>query len=208
VADEYFTYVQTYIAVRHALEGNDVGDLARIELLVQQHRLETVRQAGSLGITDARARVPMRSQEHLYRLLGAEDHLQGRPERTMDLHGDDGADVDGGGERGVDRGSLISPWVLNETLKAWTFDRAVAPDVAARMALDRLEVADLEVVLLSTHGDVIAVQVVEGGMSDPDDVLYVAGRGLYEVVRTEVWPPATAGGSSRTLLTLKAWPSA
>jgi len=98
--------------------------------------------------------------------------------------------------------------VLNETLKVWKFDRDVAPDLAARVALDQLGVADLEVVLLSTRGDVITVQVVDGDMNDADEVLYVSGRGLYEVVRNESWPPATDGAPPRVLLTLKAWPSA
>lgn len=76
VVDEYFTYVQTYIAVRHALEDDDAADLARIALLVEQHRLATIRHAASLAISDARASLPVRSEEHLSRLLGArEDDL-------------------------------------------------------------------------------------------------------------------------------------
>jgi hypothetical protein len=98
--------------------------------------------------------------------------------------------------------------VFNETLKVWAFDRGIGPDVVARVSPDQLEVPDLEVVLVSTRGDVIAVQVVDGGISDPSDVLYVSGRGLYEMLRTETWPPATEDGSPRVLLTLKAWPSA
>lgn len=102
----------------------------------------------------------------------------------------------------------LNSGVLNDTLKVWTFNRDVAPDIATRVALDQLEVADLEVVLLSTRRDVITVQVVEGEMSNPDEVLYVSGRGLYELVRKEGWPPATAGAPPRVLLTLKAWPNA
>ncbi len=98
--------------------------------------------------------------------------------------------------------------MLNDALKVWTFDRGVGPDIATRVALDQLEVPDLEVVLVSMRGDVITVQVVEGALSDAGDVLYVAGRGLYELVRSEAWPPATAEGAPRVLLTLKAWPSA
>jgi hypothetical protein len=98
--------------------------------------------------------------------------------------------------------------VLNETLKVWTFDRDVGPDVAARVALEQLEVPDLEVVLVSARGDVVTVQVVDGVVSDPADVMYVSGRGLYEVLRSEAWPPAAPGDAPRVLLTLKAWPSA
>jgi hypothetical protein len=76
VIDEYFTYVQTYTAVRHALEVDDAVDLARIALWVEQHRLATIRHAGSLAISDARAGLPLRSEEHLSRLLDApEDDL-------------------------------------------------------------------------------------------------------------------------------------
>jgi hypothetical protein len=98
--------------------------------------------------------------------------------------------------------------VLNETLKVWTFDRDVGPDVAARVALDQLEIPDLEVVLVSERRDVITVQVVEGAVSDVSDVLYVSDRGLYEVLRSETWPPIAVGDAPRVLLTLKAWPSA
>ena len=47
-----------------------------IALLVEQHRLATIRHAASLAISDARASLPVRSEEHLSRLLGArEDDL-------------------------------------------------------------------------------------------------------------------------------------
>ena len=98
--------------------------------------------------------------------------------------------------------------MLNETLKVWTFDRDVGPDVAARVALDQLEIPDLEVVIVSERRDVITVQVVEGGVSDASDILYVSDRGLYEVLRSETWPPVAVGDAPRVLLTLKAWPSA
>ncbi len=97
--------------------------------------------------------------------------------------------------------------MLNETLRVWTFDRDITPDVASR-ALEQRDVPDLEVVLVSARGDVVTVQVVDGAIGDPDDILYVAGRGLYELLRSETWPPATAGGAPRVLLTLKAWPNA
>ncbi len=34
----------------------------------------------------------------------------------------------------------------------------------------------------------------------PDDLLYVGGRGAFEILRREVWP------GERVLLTLAAWP--
>ena len=97
---------------------------------------------------------------------------------------------------------------MRETLAVWEFDREIGVDLATRTALDQLEPPDLEVVLLAVRGDAITVQVVEGAVSDTDSVLYVAGRGLYEVLRSEAWPPVNPDGSPRVLLTLKAWPSA
>ncbi len=94
---------------------------------------------------------------------------------------------------------------LNETLHVWEFDREVAPRVAAKVALDQLEPPDLEVVLLASRGDVMTVQVVDGVVSDAESVLYVAYRGLYEILRSEEWPPRE-GGAPRVLLTLRAWP--
>ena len=96
---------------------------------------------------------------------------------------------------------------MSETLGAWEFDKGIAVDVVAGVALDQLAVPDLEVVLIATRGDVITVQVVDGAVSDPKSVLYVARRGLYEIVRDETWP-ALAGGAPRVLLTLRAWPNA
>jgi hypothetical protein len=96
---------------------------------------------------------------------------------------------------------------MHETLSVWELEREVAPDIAARVALEKLEPPDIEVVLLSTRGDVITVQVVDGSLSDPESVLYVARRGLYELVRSEEWP-AVEGGGPRVLLTLRAWPNA
>jgi hypothetical protein len=98
--------------------------------------------------------------------------------------------------------------VTTEPLHAWEFDRDIGLEVAARVALDQLEPPDLELVLIATRGDVITVQIVEGTLADPASALYVASRGLYEILRTELWPPVTAGGEPRVLLTLRAWPNA
>lgn len=38
------------------------------------------------------------------------------------------------------------------------------------------------------------VQVAEGSVSDSDSFLYVAGRGLYEVLRSESCPPSSLNG--------------
>ncbi len=96
---------------------------------------------------------------------------------------------------------------MRETIAVWEFDRELGAELATTTALDQLEPPDLEVVLLATRGDAITVQVVDGSVSDSDSLLYVAGRGLYEVLRSEAWPPLQPGGPPRVLLTLKAWPS-
>ena len=54
--------------------------------------------------------------------------------------------------------------------------------------------------LLRSTGDTITVQVVEGRAPlGPDELLYVGGRGAFEVARREDW-------DGRVLLTLAAWP--
>ena len=97
--------------------------------------------------------------------------------------------------------------MIAEPLHAWEFDRAIGADVAAHAALDQLEPPDLEVVIVAARGDVITVQIIEGMLSDVASVLFVAGRGLHEILRTEQWPPLAAGGAPRVLLTLRAWPN-
>jgi hypothetical protein len=72
--------------------------------------------------------------------------------------------------------------------------------VAVHIAQDELEPPELTLRLLRSTGDTITVQVVEGQTPlDPDELLYVGGRGAYEVARREDW-----GG--RVLLALAAWP--
>jgi hypothetical protein len=66
----------------------------------------------------------------------------------------------------------------------------------------RTEVAppDLTLRLPRSTGDTITVQVVEGRVPLGDELLYVGGRGAFEVARREDW------GEGRVLLTLAAWP--
>lgn len=52
---------------------------------------------------------------------------------------------------------------------------------------------------MSARGDVVTMQITRGEIRDPAELLYVDGKGLFEIVRIEPWP----GG--RTLLVLKAW---
>jgi hypothetical protein len=60
---------------------------------------------------------------------------------------------------------------------------------------------DLLLLLLRSTGDTITVMVVRGTVPvDPRDLIYVRGRGAYEVLRSGAIP------SHRRQLTLAAWP--
>jgi hypothetical protein len=86
-------------------------------------------------------------------------------------------------------------------LRAWELPRGF--DLRAMIAITQqdLLLPDLRVRLLSSTGDTITVQVVEGAPPVSDAILlYIQGRGVYDVLRREMWP----GG--RVLLTLAAWP--
>ncbi len=88
-------------------------------------------------------------------------------------------------------------------LHSWVFDRdRVDFGAVVRASQDGdMGPPGLQLSLLSSTGDTITVQVVDGIIPlDPDAVFYVQGRGTYEMLRRECWP----GG--RTLLTLAAWP--
>ena len=59
----------------------------------------------------------------------------------------------------------------------------------------------LQLRLVSSTGDRMTVQVVKGRAPVvPDALLYVRGRGAYELLRREAWP------HERVQLTLAAWP--
>jgi hypothetical protein len=92
---------------------------------------------------------------------------------------------------------------LVSILSAWEFDRDVDASVAEQVVHEHLDSPDLEVLHLSSAGDRVTVQVVEGAVQDPRSVLFVEGRGLHEILRLEGWPPLTPGGEARVLLTLR-----
>ena len=46
----------------------------------------------------------------------------------------------------------------DDVLAAWEFDRSVAPGLAARNALDRIEPPDMVVVVTASTGDTITVR--------------------------------------------------
>jgi hypothetical protein len=85
----------------------------------------------------------------------------------------------------------------------WVYrrDDAERLTAAARTAIDRLFKPDLEGASVSARADHVTVQVVRGALEDPTSILYVEGRGTFEVLRVEAWPGA------RALLVLRAWPS-
>lgn len=86
-------------------------------------------------------------------------------------------------------------------LAVWEFPRTLDVAAMVEIAQDELEQPDLHLQLLSSTGDTVTVQVVDGvAPLDPEAVLYVQGRGPFEIARRETWP----GG--RVLLTLAAWP--
>lgn len=83
---------------------------------------------------------------------------------------------------------------------AWEFDRGDNVAAATIVALDRLNPPDLQVELLSNYGDHIVVELVRGEWLEPDRLLYVERRGLYEVAREERW-------GARRVLVLRAYPA-
>lgn len=86
-------------------------------------------------------------------------------------------------------------------LGVWVFPRGTDPGEMARVAMDMGRLPDLHVQLLTSTGETVTVQVVDGLVPlDATGVLYVQRRGTYELLRREPWP----GG--RVLLTLAAWP--
>jgi hypothetical protein len=93
-------------------------------------------------------------------------------------------------------------------LSAWEFPRATPLAEMVHVARETVVVTpgelkppDLQLLLPSSTGDTITVGVMKGAVPvDPRALLYVRGRGAYEVLRSEVWSP------NRMQLTLAAWP--
>jgi hypothetical protein len=89
-----------------------------------------------------------------------------------------------------------------DLLGLWEFPASFPLAKITEIAHGRLAPPDARAVLVSSRGDVITVQLVEGRLTEGGDFLvYVGGRGAFEVIRREAWP----GG--RALVILKAWPS-
>ena len=75
-------------------------------------------------------------------------------------------------------------------------------------ARERTRAPDFRCVVLSSTGDTLGVQVVGDDLPSGDaKVLYVAGRGEFELVRVERWPPTAGTKKPRVLLKLRASPT-
>jgi hypothetical protein len=89
-------------------------------------------------------------------------------------------------------------------LAVWEFDREVDLALATRCALDRVKPPDMHVVIESSTGDTVTARITSGRPTDPESLLYVERRGLFEIIGSEAWGPGETG---RTLLRLRAFPS-
>lgn len=90
--------------------------------------------------------------------------------------------------------------MTDDLLQAWEFPAGF--DLAGMVEISRagLTPPDIRGKLVSTRGDVLTLQIAEGELTPGAEfLLYVGGRGAFQVLRREVWP----GG--RILLTLQAW---
>lgn len=86
-------------------------------------------------------------------------------------------------------------------LSLWKFPRDFDLAKITAVAQDQLAPPDARAALVSSRGDVLTVQIAEGGLTEGADFLvYVGSRGAFEVLRREMWP------GDRVLLTLAAWP--
>ena len=95
----------------------------------------------------------------------------------------------------------------DSVLLAWEYPRGTDVNEMVEVAPDEHPPPDLLARLLSSRGDAITLQVVDGvSPVDPEALIFVQGRGAiellrreHELLRREQWP----GG--RTLLVLWEW---
>jgi len=88
-------------------------------------------------------------------------------------------------------------------LGVWEFDGDEDLDEARAIAAEHMVPADLRAALLSSHGDRITLQVVEGRLTRPGALLYVEGRGFFVLARSAQWLAAPGEDRGRSLLTLR-----
>ncbi len=97
--------------------------------------------------------------------------------------------------------------MAERVVQAWELDprRDVAEVVA--LAREQLSPPSFTGRLLSTRGDALTVQVIEGAPAgELQSLYYVAGHGAFLLARREEWPPAPGSISKRLLVTLLAFP--
>ncbi|WP_242392915.1 hypothetical protein [Anaeromyxobacter oryzisoli] len=84
-------------------------------------------------------------------------------------------------------------------VEAWEFPVGFELTAIATIAQERLTEPDVRAYLVSCRGDVLTLQIARGRITTHVPMLlFVAGRGAFELLRREVWP------GPRELLTLRA----
>ena len=92
-------------------------------------------------------------------------------------------------------------------VEAWEFDPSSDLADVVSVAMERLAPATFVGHLLSTRGDSLTLQVLEGAPTgDPRSLFYVRGHGAFVLARREEWPPVPGSARKRLLLTLLAFP--
>ena len=87
-------------------------------------------------------------------------------------------------------------------LEAWQFTRGIDAHSAQRVA-DERGGGDVRVSVLTAGPAWLRVEML-GGESKPGSLLFLSGRGLFEVTRRDEW--RAANGGTRVLLTLRTAP--
>ncbi len=92
-------------------------------------------------------------------------------------------------------------------LEAWEFDASSDLAHVVKVAMERLAPPSFVGHLLSTRGDSVTLQILEGeATGDPRSLYYVSGHGAFVLARREEWPPVRGSTRKRVLLTLLAFP--
>jgi hypothetical protein len=92
-------------------------------------------------------------------------------------------------------------------VEAWEFEPSSDLGEVVTTAMERLAPPRFVGRLLSSRGDSLTLQVLEGEPSgDPRALYYVRGHGAFVLGRREEWPPAPGSSRMRILLTLLAFP--
>lgn len=92
-------------------------------------------------------------------------------------------------------------------VEAWEFDSSSDLGDVVKIAMERLAPPSFVGRLLSTRGDSLTLQIVEGDPTeDPRALFYVRGHGAFVPARREEWPPAPGSVRRRVLLMLLAFP--